>query len=185
MGSFNYDEMEELYTRSILSAKKKSKKKVKNKTNETKIMMISIVVATILVFMFFNFLGNKKPEILINRDLIDEVIYEKQKNKGVLEENKKDINEILKTESETEKIVEPHYVIQILASKDINSVDKEVKRIFQKGEQVYRIKEGKSFFKIIIDKKFETRDEAEKYALNLKERKIVKSYWVRFIPGKE
>jgi len=191
--------------------KDKTVKKIKNeskKYNEHKIVFFSLILSVFLIFLFLNLITQKNEPEKINKNLVDEVKFieedfteellnTKNENKNEIESKKVDANEnkveIVKKQvelvSEKEKVVETktefekYYAIQVGASKNLELAESKIKELLKTGEKAYYVKEGinKYMYKIIIDKKFKTREIADEYAEKLKNNGIItKDFWVRY-----
>jgi len=186
--------------------------KEKNQYNENKIVLFSIILSVLLIFLFLTLITRKNDNNVekINKKLIDEVKYiQEDAKKELVKSNgedeieiKKNNEKMLDKNNEFELISEDteinlkvkkttelstYYAIQVAASKNLKSIESKIKELLKNGEKAYYIKEGinQYMYKIIIDKKFKTRIEANNYAEMLKNKKMItEDFWVRYFNKK-
>lgn len=199
MENIDFDKIENDYKKSILNESKQKRKKMKRKPeNERKVIIISMFVSIIMVFLFLLFIisGGKHSGISMNNKLLDEVVYTNikfgnDKKQSPSENNKNNSNTNKVGENKTieqtavidnKQVLKKYYVIQILASKDLKAVEKEIDKLKKSGYDAFYIKDGKSkySYKLLISNKFKTRVEADDFGNKLKNKKIIKDFFTRF-----
>ncbi|BDU50535.1 SPOR domain-containing protein [Haliovirga abyssi] len=211
MENIDFDKIEADYKKSILNeSKQKRGKRRREPIDERKITIVSMLISIIIIFIFLLFIinGGKQSGISMNNNLLDEVVYtnikfennkkenqiknekiKNEKNNLRLDESKNSKN-IVQSNSENNvvdqkaniQVMKKYYVIQILASKNLKAVEKEIDKLKKSGYEAFYIKDGKSkySYKLLIGNKFKTRAEAEEFGNDLKKKKIIKNFFTRF-----
>lgn len=160
----------------ISSAKKDRRTKVK----EEKFYKNSAVVDEIvLVDVSGNQIKTEEKVEIKDIDSETEIENIEIEDKTVVKEKNKEKNINVKVAS--------YYIIQVVASKNLDLVKKRTKELKKQKIESYHIIEGKNppIYKLWLSKKFNSRTEANDYAKKLLSEKVINGdYWVRIV-GKE